>query len=391
MLSVAEARSAILAKAGALKDLEWVPLEQARGRILARAVNSSLDIPPADNSAMDGFALRWEDLQTNRTLAVSQRVAAGHAPIPLLQGTVCRIFTGGEIPIGADTVVPQEQCEYLPDDALVRVLGEIKRGENVRPRGQDVKCGDTLLQASQPLRPQDIGLLAAVGIAQVEVFRRPRVALLSSGDELVSPGVPLKPGQIYDSNRHMLAALIEDAGCEVISSQCLADDLAQTRAALLNGAQTSDLILSSGGVSVGEEDHLRNALIECGSLELWKVAVKPGKPLAVGQVGGVPYFGLPGNPVSSFVTFKLFVQPFLNILCGNSAAVDQVQLVAAGFVRPAQTREEYLRVQVRDGVAQLHPNQSSGVASSLVWADGLVRHPANTLVCEGDALHYFPI
>jgi molybdopterin molybdotransferase len=374
--------------------------------VLAEPVASALDVPPADNSAMDGYALRFADLANcavEGVLPVSQRIAAGSVGARLQPGTIARIFTGAPMPAGADTVVMQEQCEPLAIDApeelpRVKINGPVEPGQWVRRRGEDVQCGATVLPAGIRLVPQALGLAAGVGAARLTVLRRPRVALFSTGDELVMPGEPLPPGAIYNSNRFTLRGLLEAAGCEVNDLGIVPDQLEATRAALRRAAEGSDLIITSGGVSVGEEDHLKPAVQAEGRLDLWQMAIKPGKPLAFGAVrraeGGESLFmGLPGNPVSSFVTFLLVVAPVLRALQGMAAGLPPALPLRAAFDWPQpDKRREFLRVRLNeDGALELFPNQSSGVLSSAVWADGLVDNPPGQVIAGGDTVRFLPL
>jgi molybdopterin molybdotransferase len=387
---------------------ETVPTAQALGRVLAEAVVSSLDVPPADNSSMDGYALRHQDLANcavDGVLPASQRIAAGAVGVKLLAGTLARIFTGAPLPEGADTVVMQEQCEPLGSDApeelpRVKVNGPVEPGQWVRRRGEDVQRGSTVLPAGARLSPQALGLAASVGAASLQVVRRPRVALFSTGDELVMPGEPLPPGAIYNSNRFTLRALLEAAGCEVEDLGIVPDQLEATRTALRRAAEGNDLILTSGGVSVGEEDHLKPAVSAEGRLDLWQMAIKPGKPLAFGTVrrargqgDDALFIGLPGNPVSSFVTFLLAVAPVLRAMQGMPAGMPPALQLRAGFDWPKpDKRREFLRVRVgAGGELECFPNQSSGVLTSAVWADGLLDNPPGQPIAKGDLVRFLPL
>jgi len=401
-LDEALARLVEVASARRIADSQELPTAQTLGRVLAAPVVSSLDVPPADNSSMDGFALRFADLSPDVVLPVSQRIAAGAVGKPLELGTAARIFTGAPIPPGADTVVMQEQCEPLAIDApeeraRVRVTGPVEAGQWIRRRGEDVTRGSTVLAAGTRLTPQALGLAASVGAATLRVLRRPRVALFSTGDELVMPGDPLPPGAIYNSNRFTLRALLEAAGCEVDDLGIVPDKLEATREALRRAAQGNDLIITSGGVSVGEEDHLKPAVQAEGRLDLWQMAIKPGKPLAFGAVhrekGEALFIGLPGNPVSSFVTFLLAVAPVLRALQGLPAALPRGLPLPAGFDWPKpDKRREFLRARLNDqGELVLFANQSSGVLTSAVWADGLVDNPPGQAIAKGDTVRFLPL
>ena len=399
-----EVLARMLAVAGqrVIADTEVVDTFDALGRVLAEAVVSALDVPPADNTSMDGYALCVADLPVPGTvLPVSQRIPAGHVGQALQPGTAARIFTGGQVPPGADAVVMQEQCEALPDDSgtglgRVRVDAAPRAGQWIRRRGEDVAHGAEVLAAGSRLTPQALGLAASVGAAQLRVRRRPRVALFSTGDELVMPGQPLKPGAIYNSNRFTLRGLLQAAGCVVQDLGIVPDKLAATRDPLQRAAAGNDLILTSGGVSVGEEDHIKPAVQAEGWLEAWQVAMKPGKPLVFGAVrrpgaadgAEALFMGLPGNPVSSFVTCLLAVAPVLRALQGCPAALPRAVSVRADFDWPQpDKRREFLRARFNaDGGVELFPNQSSGVLTSAVWADGLVDLPALQPVRRGDTV-----
>jgi molybdopterin molybdotransferase len=366
----------------------------ALGRVLAEDVRSALDVPPADNTAMDGYAVRCADVPTAGTvLPVSQRIAAGQPPSALQPGSAARIFTGAQVPEGADAVVMQEQCE--PTDGGVKINAVATPGQWIRRRGEDVRDGAVVLHRGDKLTPQALGLAASVGAATLKVARRPRVALFSTGDELVMPGEPLKPGAIYNSNRFTLRGLIQSLGCDCTDLGIVPDRLDATRDALRRAAQGHDLIVTSGGVSVGEEDHLKPAVQAEGRLDLWQIAIKPGKPLAFGEVnraeGGTAYFiGLPGNPVSSFITFVLAVRPVLLHLQGASVLQPRAASLRADFDWPRpDRRQEFLRVRRNEaGGLDLFPNQSSGVLTSAVWGDGVVDNPPGQAIRRGDAVRF---
>ena len=384
----------------AITDTETVSTFDGLGRVLAAEVRSTIDVPGADNSAMDGYALRAADAAAGALLPVAQRVPAGVVGQPLAPHSAARIFTGAQIPEGADSVLMQEQAEALPGEGLgaVRVRETPALGDWIRRRGEDVRAGDVVLGRGTRLTPQALGLAASVGTATLLVQRRPRVALLSTGDELVMPGEPLKPGAIYNSNRFMLRALLQAAGCECTDLGIVPDRLQATREALRQAALGHDLILSSGGVSVGEEDHLKPAVQAEGRLELWQVAIKPGKPLAFGAVRASSgpdalFVGLPGNPVSSFVTFLLCVSPLLRALQGADPALPAALPLRADFDTPkADKRREFLRVRLNAaGGLELFRNQSSGVLTSAVWADGLVDNPPGQVIRAGDTVRFLPL
>ena len=400
LMSLDEALDRLLAAAAqrSITEREEVPTLQALHRVLAEEVRSNLDVPPADNSSMDGYAMRTQDVPVAGTvLPVSQRIPAGVVGAPLAAGSAARIFTGAQIPPGADVVVMQEQCATV-DGTSVRVDAVPLPGQWIRRRGEDIAVGSTVLTPGTLLTPQAMGLAASVGRAQLNVLRRPRVALFSTGDELAMPGEPLKPGGIYNSNRFTLTGLLQASGCEVKDLGIVPDQLEATRLALRSVAEGVDLILTSGGVSVGEEDHLKPAMRLEGRLDLWQVAMKPGKPLAFGAVhrpdGSEALFvGMPGNPVSSFVTYLLTVAPLLRALQGRPVRPPAGYQVRADFDWPRpDRRREFLRVRLNDqGGVDLFPNQSSGVLTSTVWAEGLVDVPALQPIARGEMVRFLPL
>ncbi|MFJ2280097.1 gephyrin-like molybdotransferase Glp [Pseudomonas sp. NPDC087803] len=372
-----------------LADSEMLPLDEARGRVLASDLVATLDLPPWPNSAMDGYALNLADLH-RQPLKVSQKVYAGQAPDALLPGTCARIFTGAPLPPGATCVEMQENVEVL-EDGRVRFLQPLKAGQNIRAQGQENRVGDILLRAGKRLGPFELAVAAGQGLAQLHVVRRPRVALLSTGDELVEPGLPLRPGSIYDSNRVLLGHWLKELGCEVIDAGILPDRPAQTRLKLEQLQVATDLILTTGGVSAGDADCLGQVLRDDGKPLLWKLAIKPGKPLTVGHFGTVPVIGLPGNPTSALVTFGLLARPYLLRIQGVEEVMPLSFTVNAGFAwSKAGSRREYLRVRLEAGRAVLYPNQSSGVLLGATWADGLVEVPENSTHGIGDPLRFIP-
>ena len=383
------ARLMEMAEAAPVTESEHVPLAEAQGRVLAQDMVATLDLPPWPNSAMDGYALRIADW-SGEPLGVSQRIFAGQAPQPLAPGTCARIFTGAPIPEGADCVEMQENAEVLVDHR-VRFTEPLQAGQNIRPQGQETRVGDKVLAAGTRLGPIELGLAASLGLASLEVVRRVRVAVLSTGDELIEPGQPLGPGQIYNSNRVLLCSWLKRLECEVVDAGILPDDLEKTRTAL--GALCNvDLILSTGGVSVGEADFLGHALREEGELTLWKLAIKPGKPLTFGHFRGVPVIGLPGNPASTLVTFALLARPYLLRRQGVADVTPLQFPVPAGFAwtKPGN-RREYLRGRLELGRAIFYKNQSSGVLRSAAWADGLIEVRENSTVAEGDWVTFIPL
>lgn len=390
-------RAALLAAATPLSTVEQVPTAEALGRVLAVDQISSLDVPPLDNSSMDGYALRCVDVPAvGARLVVAQRIPAGSVGHTLAPGTAARIFTGAPIPHGADAVVMQELCSLDGDGVLIDHLP--RPGEWIRRAGEDIARGAVVLTAGQRLGPQMLGLAASVGCATLPVFRRLRVALFSTGDELVMPGEPLPPGAIYNSNRYVLRGLLEALGCQVCDLGIVPDSLEATRAALRAAAGSNDLIITSGGVSVGEEDHVKPAVQAEGQLDLWLVAMKPGKPVAFGRVNdpaggnGADFIGLPGNPVSSFVTFLMLVRPFILRRMGVEDCLPHSIRLPAGFDWPRpDRRREFLRARVGEaGQVELFPNQGPGVLSSTVWAAGLVDNPAGHAIAQGEPVSFIP-
>ncbi|WP_178116168.1 gephyrin-like molybdotransferase Glp [Pseudomonas sp. LD120] len=378
-----------MAEAAPIVECERLPLAAMQGRVLAQSLISSLDLPPWPNSAMDGYALRLEDWK-GTPLPVSQRIFAGQAPEPLRPGTCARIFTGAPVPAGADCVEMQENAQVQGDERVL-FSQPLKVGQNIRPQGQEATVGEHVLAPGTRLGPIELGLAASLGCAELEVVRRVRVAVLSTGDELLEPGQPLGPGQIYNSNRVLLCSWLQRLGCEVLDAGILPDDLPATRQRLAELGEV-DLILSTGGVSVGEADFLGIALREAGELTLWKLAIKPGKPLTVGHFRGVPVIGLPGNPASTLVTFALLARPYLL----RRQGVQQVRplrfQVPAGFVWPQPgNRREYLRGRLENGRAIIYRNQSSGVLRSAAWAEGLVEVLEGRTLEEGDGVSFIPL
>jgi molybdopterin molybdotransferase len=390
MLTVDQAHDWLLQRARPLTTTETVPLLQALGRILAVPLVASLDVPPHDNSAMDGYTMNTAD--AGQPLPLSQRIAAGCQPQPLQAASAARIFTGAPIPAGANAVVMQEMAELQPD-GRVAFSQSPRPGQNIRRAGEDIRRGSEVLSAGQQLTAAHLGLAASIGVAELTVFRPLRVAVFFTGDELVEPGQALAAGQIYNSNRYWLVPELMRLGCEVTDLGIVPDSLSRTREILQDAAALADVIMTCGGVSVGEEDHVKAAVEAEGSLDLWKIAIKPGKPLASGRVGQAGFVGLPGNPVSGFVTYQVLVKPYLQRCAGLLADASlAVQQYPAGFVwdRPDSRREEFLRVKLveQDGQWQLqpYPNQGSGVLTSCAWADGLVRLAVGQQVRPGDLL-----
>jgi molybdopterin molybdotransferase len=401
LLTVPEALAFLLQSVRPITDQEFVPTLAANGRVLATSQTSQLDVPPMDNTQMDGYAVRAADCVSGAArLRVSQRIPAGVVGAPLEAGTAARIFTGAMIPDGADAVVMQEQCavDGDGDTQFVTISHAPAAGEWVRRRGEDIRAGAEILAAGTRLRAQELGLAASVGLANLPVVKRLKVAVFFTGDELAMPGEALKPGGIYNSNRFTLTGLLQNLGCEITDFGIVPDSLAATRATLRQAALEHDVIITSGGVSVGEEDHVKPAVEAEGRLAMWQIAMKPGKPLAFGEVnqssdGDAAFFlGLPGNPVSSFVTFLLFVRPFLLRLQGVQNVAPQAFMMRADFeLTKADRRNEFLRAKINDdGGLDVFANQSSAVLTSTVWGDGLVDVPAGQIVKRGELVRFLP-
>jgi len=391
MLTYEQALASLLTAATPVSRSETLDSHLALGRILAEPLTSRINVPPADNSAMDGYALRVEELaDSGGILPVGMRIPAGSAPGELPVGMAARIFTGAPIPSGADAVVMQEKS--VETDGKVRIEHVPRTGENIRRVGEDIAAGALLLPAGTVLGPAHMGLLASVGIDSVRVRARLRVAVFFTGDELIAPGQALRPGTIYNSNRHVLHGLLSALGCAVTDLGIVPDNLDATRAALRRAAPEHDLIMTSGGVSVGEEDHVKTAVMAEGSLETWKIAIKPGKPFAFGRIASTPFIGLPGNPVSGFVTFLALARPYIRKRQGGQDFVSLPLNLRADFTwARAGAMREFLRVRRNaDGGLDLFPNQGSGVLSSCVWADGLVDNPPGNPIKPGDIVRYLP-
>ena len=390
LLSVDEALAQLMAGAAPVSDIEEVSALEATGRVLARAQRSTMDVPPMDNSAMDGYALRLADLQGNSRLKAGQKIMAGSVGKELAKGTAARIFTGAPIPPGADAIVMQEFCVVEGDEVVVKRVPE--KNEWIRRTGSDVRKGGEILAAGKRLAPQDTGLAASVGIKTLPVFRRVRLGLFFTGDELVMPGEPLPPGRIYNSNRFTLRGLAELYGCEMHDFGIVPDNLDATRAMLRKAAAQCDIIVTSGGVSVGDADYVKPAVEAEGSLLMWKISMKPGRPLAFGKIRSSAFIGLPGNPVSSFVTFLIFVRPFLLKTQGLSETQARAIPARADFDWPEpDARREFLRVKWNaQGGLDLYPTQDSAVLTSTAWADGLVDNPAGGAIRKGDAVRFLP-
>jgi len=393
LLSVDAAIQRLLAQASALSETETVNLLEARGRVLAQDVVSTINVPGYDNSAMDGYAVRCADcVQAGTVLKVAQRIPAGSTGLVLEPGTAARIFTGAPIPPGADAVVMQEHCTREEGSDTVSINSVPGVGDNTRRAGEDIEQGSAILRAGTRLRAQELGLIASVGVPEVSVYRRLQVACFFTGDELVSPGETLQPGQIYNSNRYTLNGFLQSMDCEISDYGIVADNFEATLKVIEQAATKADLVLTSGGVSVGEEDHVRLALEKLGTLDLWRIAMKPGKPVAFGRVDNALFLGLPGNPVSVFVTAQIFARPLMRKCQGETTHVPTPVSVKAGFDWPAGKRSEFLRARIeqRNGEswAVIYPKQGSGVLSSASWADGLAIIPVDREIKAGDTLDY---
>ena len=394
MISVEQAHRFLLERARQVRGIEEVDIDTSLGRILAETLSSPIDVPGHDNSAMDGYAVRSADIPPDgeAELPVRQRVPAGVRAEPLKAGTAARIFTGGPIPRGADAVVMQERCRA--EAGSVRIPGPVAPGQNTRPRGNDIAAGEEILAAGTRLRPQEMGLAASVGLGRLRVFRQLRAAIFSSGDELVSPGNALGEGKIFNSNRYTLVGLLKSIGCEVVDFGTVADDFDATCRVLDQASREADVVVTSGGVSVGEEDHVKRAVESTGHLDFWRIAVKPGKPFAYGRIGDADFLGLPGNPVSVFVIFCLFARPFLLRRQGAINVLPLPMRVRGDFHwKKRGDRREYARARLNlgdDGElrATLFPKQGSDVLTSAVWAQGLVEIPADTVFAPGDTVNY---
>lgn len=395
MITYAEALSRLLEKATPVEGLETVPLLYSTHRVLAEDIVSPIAVPGWDNSQMDGYAVRAAELagaseETPVTLPVSARIAAGEVGDALEEGSVARIFTGAPMPDGADTIVPQEDVEVTPEG--IRFTKEVREGAWVRRRGSDVKQGSVVMKKGDRLTPAAIGMVASIGRAYVKVYRRLRVGIFFAGDELVQPGEPLPPGGIYNSNRFMIRSLLQELGCEALDLGNVPDTLEATIEAFERAAGSADVILTTGGMSVGEEDHIKPAVEALGSLNVWRVRLKPGKPLAFGEVRGVPFIGCPGNPVAGFVVFLMMARPYLLRTMGLTDIDVKPMAVRADFewTKPGE-RQEFVRVRRNnDGGLDIYPTQNSQVLSSCAWGDGLVDIPVGGTIARGDMVNYYP-
>ncbi len=393
LINVEEALSRILNSASVVEDTESVNVENASGRVLAEALKSTINVPGYDNSAMDGYAVRSAECSVaGGSFKVSQRIPAGQTGEQLETGTVARIFTGAPVPEGADAVVMQERC--VQQDDTVTINAAVRAGENIRRAGEDIEQGSVILKTGTRIRPQEQGLIASVGLARVSVKRKLKVATFFTGDELVEPGNELGQGQIYNSNRYTLKGLLQSVGCEVIDLGIVPDTLDATLEVLKRATVDADLVLTSGGVSVGEEDYVRIALGQLGELTMWRINMKPGKPVAFGHVDNTLFMGLPGNPVSVFVTFLVFARPLILKMQGADKYLPDELPIRSGFEWKGFNRQEYLRVRVghdeSGAYAEIYPHQGSGVLSSASWADGLAIVEPGKAVTAGDVVKYIP-
>ena len=397
LMSADDALSFLIDSASVTAMTEAVSLDDSLGRILASDIHSTINVPGFDNSAMDGYTIALNDTQVakeNLSFDVVDRIAAGSTGNDLKIGNAARIFTGAPIPNGANTVVMQEECTLSEDKSQITVKRAINLNENIRPTGNDILKDNVILSSGRQIKPQDISLAASVGVGELVVFKKIKVGVFFTGDELVEPGNPLTPGKIYNSNRYALVALLKQVGCDVINLGNIEDKLDATCEALEALESQCDLIMTTGGVSVGEEDHVKPAVEKLGELNLWKIRMKPGKPLAYGKVKQTPFIGLPGNPVSSFVTFCIFSLPFIKKMQGNSNYESKILKVKTNFdCKRAKPRREYARVRIDHStetpLANLFPKQGSDVMSSVVWADGIVEIPENTTFETGTILNYY--
>ena len=397
LMSADDALSFLIDSASVTVMTEAVSLDDSLGRILASDIHSTINVPGFDNSAMDGYTIALNDTQVakeNLSFDVVDRIAAGSTGNDLKIGNAARIFTGAPIPNGANTVVMQEECTLSEDKSQITVKRAINLNENIRPTGNDILKDNVILSSGRQIKPQDISLAASVGVGELVVFKKIKVGVFFTGDELVEPGNPLTPGKIYNSNRYALVALLKQVGCNVINLGNIEDKLDATCEALEALESQCDLIMTTGGVSVGEEDHVKPAVEKLGELNLWKIRMKPGKPLAYGKVKQTPFIGLPGNPVSSFVTFCIFSLPFIKKMQGNSNYESKILKVKTNFdCKRAKPRREYARVRIDHStetpLANLFPKQGSDVMSSVVWADGIIEIPENTTFETGTILNYY--
>lgn len=390
-----EALHYLLTQVTPTTQTESIHVFNALGRVLAKPIVSPVNVPPHDNSMMDGYALHSFDLEHNDIFEISQRIPAGASPEPLKTGTAARIFTGAPIPEGANMVVMQEETEEHPADKVRITATKTQAGQNIRVIGEDIAENATILKAGHKLRAQDLGLITSIGCNEVEVFAPLKIATFTTGDELLEPGEAPQPGKIYNANRYVLAGLVPQLGFELIDLGQVEDTLEATIAAMQEAASQADVVITTGGVSVGEEDHIKPAIEQLGGLDMWKVKMKPGKPLAYGDIEGTPFIGLPGNPVSAFATFNLFARPYLLKMQGcNELKAKPIWLQADFEWLKAGFRREFARARLvnknQTSVVEIYPNQGSGVLTSTVWADGFVVIPEDSTIQRGDMVAFYP-
>ena len=370
-------------------DTEVIHLSKALNRVLSKDIHSNINVPPADNSAVDGYALNLDDYDANSELLISQRIPAGSVPQPLAKNTAARIFTGAHIPDGANCVVMQENTTLSTDKKNILISDSPNLNQNIRPMGQDIKIGDCILSKGDVLTPQRLGLVASIGIAEIEVFKPLTIAILSTGDELVEPGTPVNEGQIYNSNRYLLNGFLKSLHFNILDIGVVPDNLESTLSALRNASSKADVIITTGGASVGEEDYVQTAISKLGKVDFWKVAIKPGKPVMLGNINSTPVLGLPGNPGAVFVTFMILARPFLLHKQGLTNTQSKAYPLAINFdVKKAGIRREFLRVIRKDNALELHSNQSSGMLSSASWAEGLAIIKEGTAPKKGDLVDF---
>lgn len=372
--------------------VETVPILEALNRTLATDIYSQLNVPPADNSAVDGYALRVEDFTPNKSTSISQRIPAGQTPLRLQEETCARIFTGAHIPEGANCVVMQENITLSDDKKHISISEALTLGQNIRPMGQDIRTGDCILNKGTVLTPQRLGLIASIGIAEVYVYKVLTVAIFSTGDELVEPGQVVKKGQIYNSNRYLLSGFLKGLNFNILDLGVIRDDFDTTLTALQKAASEADVVITTGGASVGEEDYVQSAIKALGKVDFWKVAIKPGKPVMLGNINNTPVLGLPGNPGAVFVTFMILARPFLLHKQGLNNVYPKPYPLAISFtIKKAGKRREFIRVRRNaDNILELHPNQSSGMLSSASWAEGLAVIMEDTAPQKGDLVNFIP-
>jgi len=399
LMSADDALAFLIESAVISNHTELSSLDDSIGRILAEDIHSRINVPGFDNSAMDGYTIALDEnnlSKANQTFNVVDRITAGSTGNELKKGNAARIFTGAPIPKGANTVVMQEECQTSEDGSQITIKRAVELNENIRPTGNDILKNDVILKVGKKIEPEDISLAASVGIGELKVFKKLKVGVFFTGDELVEPGQSLTAGKIYNSNRYALVALLKNAGCKVMNLGNIKDNFDSTCGALESLSKECNLIMTTGGVSVGEEDHVKPAVEKLGSLNLWKIKMKPGKPLAFGHVRNIPFIGLPGNPVSSFVTYCIFALPFIKKMQGSSSFKNEAIKVKTNFdCKRGKPRREYARVQIDYSseipMASLYPKQGSDVMSSVVWADGIIEIPENTTFDSGTILDYYPL